>query len=129
MVRGHEPVTNQTRQEYQRERLAKYGGELEVRRTGICDTCGDRSSGTHCLTFTLTNPDMCRGKITRGFRYEKSVSVVGSAWPGEWFPEHAEALAELHALAKTTKERQTREVEGWWTKQREERRATRREAQ
>jgi hypothetical protein len=35
-------------------------------------------------------------------------------WPGEWFPEHAEALAELHALAKTTKERQTREVEGWW---------------
>jgi hypothetical protein len=69
---------------------------------------------------------MCRGEITRGFRYEKSVSVVGYASPGEWFPDHAEALAELHALAKTTKECQTREVEGWWEKQREERRAARR---
>ena len=115
-------ATKKTRHEYNREQLAKYGGQLEVRRTGICDTCGRRSSGTHCHTFTLTNPDICRGKITRSFRYEKKVTAVGYMWPGKWFPEHAEALAELHALAKTTKERQTREVEGWWTKQREERR-------
>tara|TARA_R110002020_G_scaffold266980_2_gene482049 strand:+ start:3869 stop:4243 length:375 start_codon:yes stop_codon:yes gene_type:complete len=117
---------NIKRQEYERERLAKYGGHLEVERTGICDTCGSRSSGTQCNTFTLTNPDMCRGKITRNFRYEKSVSVAGYVWPGKWFPDHAEALAELHALAKATKERQTRKVEGWWEKQREERIAARR---